>query len=386
VGTNNLKNFPRQARQAIRLATRACNSQGMTSHARQLDATYQAARTRFIDAATRSGADLSSFPHPLTGLEGEELAIDVAQLGDPQAPNVLLLISATHGVEGYAGSALQSWWLEERAAQLGSGIRVVIVHGFNPVGFSWVRRVNEDNVDLNRNFVDWTAPPTNAAYSEIADLLVPLSWTEETQATSTGALLEFAGKIGLEQFQQVVSGGQYDHPTGIFHGGSGPVWSHRWLVEQLADLVAPSTRVGVIDLHTGLGDWGHGELISHEAVGSPGYDRSAEWWGDVRSMQSGESVSAALSGDWLGAIDALLPHVEITCAALEYGTVDVISVLQALRADAWLNAHGDPTGNQAPAIREQVRAAFADDDPAWLAKITERFAEVSDAALTALAR
>ncbi|MFT6813614.1 MAG: hypothetical protein ACJASK_002247, partial [Ilumatobacter sp.] len=55
--------------------------------ARQLDTTYQVARSRFIDAATRAGADLSSFPHPLAGLEGEELAIDVAQLGDPQAPN-----------------------------------------------------------------------------------------------------------------------------------------------------------------------------------------------------------------------------------------------------------------------------------------------------------
>ena len=358
----------------------------MTSEARQLDTTYRAARGRFIDAAARAGAELSSFPHPLAGVEGEELAIDVAQLGDPHAPNALLLISATHGVEGYAGSALQSWWLDERAAQLGGDIRVVVVHGFNPVGFSWVRRVNEDNVDLNRNFVDWTAPPTNEAYGEIADLLIPLSWTDETQSTSTGALLEVAGKIGLDQFQQVVSGGQYDHPTGIFHGGSGPVWSHRWLVEHLADLVAPSTRAGVIDLHTGLGDWGHGELISHEATGSPGYDRSAEWWGDVRSMQSGESVSAALSGDWLGAINTMLPGVELTSAALEYGTVDVISVLQALRADAWLHAHGDPTGDEAPAIRAQVRAAFADDDPAWLAKITERFAEVSDAALAALAR
>jgi hypothetical protein len=149
--------------------------------ARHLDTTYQAARSRFIGAAGRAGAELSSFPHPLAGLEGEELAIDVAQLGDPQAPNVLLLISATHGVEGYAGSALQSWWLDERSARLGAGTRVVIVHGFNPVGFSWVRRVNEDNVDLNRNFVDWTEPPANDPYREIADLLVPLSWTEETR-------------------------------------------------------------------------------------------------------------------------------------------------------------------------------------------------------------
>ncbi|MEP6300168.1 MAG: DUF2817 domain-containing protein, partial [Ilumatobacter sp.] len=92
----------------------------------------------------------------------------------------------------------------------------------------------------------------------------------------------------------------------------------------------------------------------------------------------------SLSGDWLAAVDGLLPGVEVTSAALEYGTVDVITVLQALRADAWLHAHGDPTGPGAGAIRAQVRAAFADDDPAWLDVVVDRFAQVSDAALAAL--
>jgi hypothetical protein len=353
---------------------------------RQLDRSYASARRRFLDAAEQAGAAVTNSLHPLPGLEGEELAIDVARLGDDAAPSVLLIVSATHGVEGYAGSALQSWWLDERSADAAlDRTRVVLIHGFNPVGFSWVRRVNEDNVDLNRNFVDWASPPRNDAYAEIAELLVPPRWTDETQASTTGALMEIAGEVGLERFQQIVSGGQYDHPTGIFYGGTGPVWSNRWLAEHLARFVEPATRLGVIDLHTGLGGWGHGELISHEQVGDPGYVRGTNWWGDVRSMLGGESVSAALNGDWLGAIDAMLPGVEVTAAALEYGTIDVISVLQALRADAWLHANGDPTGDTGAQVRAQVRAAFADDDPAWLATITDRFDEVAAGALTGLA-
>jgi hypothetical protein len=345
---------------------------------RTLDHTYGSARRRFLDAADRAGAAVTTFAHPAKGLEGEELAIDVAQLGDDAAPSVLLIVSATHGVEGYAGSALQSWWLDERSVfATPDRTRVVLIHGFNPVGFSWVRRVNEDNVDLNRNFVDWASPPHNEAYSEIADLLVPPTWTDETRASTTGALMDVAGEIGLERFQQIVSGGQYDHPTGIFYGGTGAGWSNRWLAEHLAGLVQPASRLGVIDLHTGLGEWGHGELISHEQVGAPGYVRGTDWWGDVRSMLGGESVSAALTGDWLGALDAMLPGVEVTAAALEFGTVDVISVLQALRADAWLHANGDPIGDTAVQIRAQVRAAFADDDPAWLATITRRFDDVA---------
>ena len=58
--------------------------------------------------------------------------------------------------------------------------------------------------------------------------------------------------------------------------------------------------------------------------------------------------------------------------------------LQSLRADAWLHAHSDPNGPDAEAIRSQVRAAFADDDPAWLATLIERFDEVASAALAAL--
>lgn len=353
--------------------------------ARMLDPTYSAARQRFLDAANAAGAEVTAFPHAMRGLEGEDLAIDVAQIGAANASNVLLIVSGTHGVEGYAGSALQSWWLDERSADLQADtIRVVVVHGLNPFGFSWVRRVNEDNVDLNRNFVDWTSPPVNAGYGDIADLLVPSEWSDEVQATTTTSLLAVARDVGFEQFQLIVSGGQYDHPTGVFHGGSGPVWSHRWLAEHLPGLVAPATRLGVIDLHTGLGDWGHGELISHDGVGDPGYDRGRTWWGDVRSMYDGESVSVGVSGDWLGAIAPMLPDVEVTSAALEYGTVDTISVLQSLRADAWLHAHGDPEGPDAPTIRAQVRAAFADDDPAWLGTITARFDEVVTGALDAL--
>ena len=194
--------------------------------ARTLDRTYVEARRRFLDAASRAGASVESFDHPRRGLDDEDLAIDVAQLGDADAPAVLVIVSGTHGVEGYAGSALQSWWLDERASTLRTGAtRVVVVHGLNPYGFSWVRRVNEDNVDLNRNFVEWDTPPHNERYGEVADLLVPSEWTEEVQHSTTGALLEIAGRVGMDAFQSIVSGGQYDHPTGIFHGGSGPVWS-----------------------------------------------------------------------------------------------------------------------------------------------------------------
>jgi hypothetical protein len=162
------------------------------------------------------------------------------------------------------------------------------------------------------------------------------------------------------------------------------VWSNRWLHAWAGGHLAQRRRVAVIDLHTGLGPWGEGELISSEAPGSAELARARSWWGEVTSMLGGDSVSAVLTGDWLQDAARLAPGAEVTAAALEFGTVDQITVLQALRADAWLHAHGDPTGPDAAAVRDQVRRAFADDDPAWLDTVWVRFAQVVEQTFVAL--
>ena len=348
-------------------------------------ATYEESRSRFLVTAGAAGASLTSYEHPERGLAGEVLTIDVASIGPQDAESVLLIVSGTHGVEGFTGSALQHHWLDLHAGERPDHVRVVLLHAFNPYGFSWVRRVNEDNVDLNRNFIDWSQPPpANEDYGGIAHLLVPDEWDADTQQSTLMALLAYAEEVGFERLQEVVSGGQYTHPTGVFYGGAEPVWSHRWLRDHIDHLAGAARRFAVVDLHTGLGAWGHGELISHEGRGAAGYERGRAWWGDVRSMLDGESVSASVSGDWLGVLDRLVPRAEVTAVALEFGTVDTVSVLQALRADAVLHASDDPLGPASDDVRAQVRSAFADDDPAWFDAVAARFDEVVSAALVNL--
>jgi hypothetical protein len=348
-----------------------------------LSPTYPIARAAFLAAAGAAGAVVTSHSHPLAGPAGEALGVDVAELGPNDAATVVLVVSATHGVEGYCGSALQTHWLANFAAQRPADVRVVNIHALNPFGMAWVRRVNEDNVDLNRNFIDWSQPPPhNDDYDGIADDVVPAEWTAEAQQRSLDALLALVGEWGYPKVQAVVSGGQFAHPKGVFYGGTGPVWSHQWLREWCANNLGAAQRVVIIDLHTGLGPWGHGELISSSSPGEPMFDRAAAIWPDAVSMMTGDSVSAALVGDWLNVADQLAPHAEVVPICIEYGTVDGITVLQSLRADAWLHGHGDPTGPEAPTIRAQVRAAFADDNPAWIEACWPRFQEVLSAALT----
>ncbi len=149
---------------------------------------YVEARGRFRDAAAAAGARLQQYEHPLTGPAGESLATDVATLGSPDAATRLLVISGTHGVEGFAGSMCQTRWLTEGVA-VPDDVAIVLVHAINPYGFAWIRRVNEDNVDLNRNCIDFSAAlPENSGYDALAPALVPPTWDPDTQQATASVL------------------------------------------------------------------------------------------------------------------------------------------------------------------------------------------------------
>ena len=359
-----------------------------------LSPSYREARAAFLDAAHSAGARLTAFAHPRTGLHGEDLYIDVAEVGPATNDRVVLVVSGTHGVEGYCGSALQRTHLSrinptttEYDPRLGGGTTpsaptLVFVHALNPFGFSWVRRVNEDNIDLNRNFIDWSKPaPSNDDYDAMADMLVPDSWDSATQDRTLLELMDALARFGMPKMQQIIQGGQFRHPTGVFYGGSGPAWSHCWLREFIASRFARVQRAAILDLHTGLGPWGHGSLLSSAQAGSPEHLRQVKWWGDVTADDASDSVSAQVAGGWLSTVAQFCPSTEVTEMCIEYGTVDGISVLQSLRADAVLHAYGDPTSASADAIRTQVRAAFADDNPEWIASCWRRYESVATSAV-----
>jgi hypothetical protein len=217
----------------------------------------------------------------------------------------------------------------------------------------------------------------------LAGALVPSRWDDETQQETAAALLEFATEHGFDALQVAVSAGQYRHPSGIFYGGNREVWSQRTLAEIARATTGDAERVAVLDLHTGLGPFGVGELIA----GHPDADGKArldDWYGDYTVPSEGTSVSADVSGDILDALEAWLAGRELTGVAIEWGTVDLVEVSNALRADAWLHAHADPRGPEAGPIKAQLRAAFAPGDPDWSGQVWTRFRDVADRAATGL--
>jgi hypothetical protein len=331
-------------------------------------ASYGEARDKFLQAARAAGAQLSAYEHPERGPDGGLLATDCAWIGPADAEAVLVLVSGTHGIEGYCGSGAQIDWLRRgEAARLRPGQAALLVHGINPYGFAWSRRVTHENVDLNRNFVDFSRPlPENPEYATLAAAVKPMDWSEASQTASRKIILDYAKTHGFRAMAQVISGGQYTHPDGVFYGGLSPTWSRRTLEAIMRDLLARATDVGIIDYHTGLGPEGYAEQIIAAHPGSPEHARAQAWHGLAATSHSGGgSVSAAIAGDWLGAVPRLLSHARVTGIALEYGTVDSTKVLDAVRADNWLHAHGDPTAPEARPIKQQIRDAFYIDTDVW---------------------
>ncbi|HEY5070842.1 MAG TPA: M14 family metallopeptidase [Caulobacteraceae bacterium] len=356
--------------------------------AESFSADFAEARVKFRAAAAAAGGELEIFAHPEPAPDGSDLSTDVAWFGPKAAERVLVMISATHGVEGFCGSGAQIDWLQRgEAARLPPGVGVLMVHAINPYGFAWLRRVTQENVDLNRNWIDFAANtrPANKGYDALSEAICPRDWDRESQGRTAEILGRYAREQGPMALQQAVSGGQYDHPAGVFFGGEGPTWSRRTQTAIFASYLSNARKVAIIDYHTGLGPWGYGELIVTHHPTDPAFRRAAAWYGAcVTSPAAGNSTSAEITGDGLGAAPALLPSAEVTGMALEVGTQSLAEVMLALRADAWLHAYGDPLSSEGGKIMGQVRAAFYGDADDWKGMVAGQSLAVTRQALAGL--
>ena len=342
-------------------------------------ASYTQARNQFLAAADAAGLKVESHLHPEAGRDGEVLAMDVVLEGEPDAASLLIISSACHGVEGYCGSGVQVFalqdaqWREKARAQ---GVAVLYIHALNPYGFSHIRRATHENVDLNRNFQDFAQPlPLNDAYRELQPLLLPAEWPpSEANARATTQYIE---SRGITAYQAAITRGQHEFADGLFYGGVAPTWSNRTLRKVLQTHATRARRVAWIDLHTGLGPSGLGERICACRNDEAALARARGWWNadgttPVTSIYDGSSSSAFLTGLMWNAIYEECPDAEYTGIAMEYGTLPPFEMMQALRAEHWLNIHKDASPELASQIRQQMMDAFYVNTDDWKKQVIDQ--------------
>lgn len=384
-------------------------------------ADYAGARERFLAAAGRRGARLESHVFAARGPAGEVLHLDAARLGDAAAPTLVVASSGLHGVEGFFGSAVQLAWLDSGAA-LPPGAGLLLLHALNPYGFAALRRWNEHNVDLNRNFLaERSFLARDPAYREIREVyarlqgfLNPPTPPSRWEPFAARALLRMLAQglaarrrlgrrapglhrpgaileLGLAELRKALPVGQYEHPQGLFYGGAEEEETTRLLRRHFPRWAAGAQRVLHLDFHTGLGPYGHCKLLVTEPEGSAaeaqlsrefGAEAVEPWGGRGRARQTAYPAHGIMTGD----LGRHLPGVRYDGLTAEFGTYSALRVLAALRAENRAHFHADPGSPIHAWAKARLREAFCPADPRWRRTVVEQGLALLGRALALAAR
>jgi hypothetical protein len=349
---------------------------------------YSASRERFLLAAKRRKLELASYPIDQAGPDGSPLSIDVARLGPARPRQVLVVSSGTHGVEGFFGAAVQLALLDGLFAErrLPEHLGLVLVHAINPYGFAHRRRVNEDNIDLNRNFLLSGRPFSGApeVYRALDPLLNPKAPRSAFEPFLAVAALQIA-RHGFSALKNAIAQGQYEFPEGVFFGGAGPAQTQRILSHHAAEWLGEPERVIHVDFHTGLGKWASYALCIDQPVGGPRIAQLSRELG--APFVQGYEPSGVLYeiqgglGRWL---EERFAATQYDCLLAEFGTYSALRVLQGLRAENYVHLHARNDARLYERTKRELVELFCPASPIWRARVLEQGVRVVAQALTAL--
>ena len=296
--------------------------------------TYQEARSKFRNASAEAGAELFTLPVV------NDYTMDIAVLKG-NLPGVVVHTSGFHGVEGYAGSAIQVAWLSlhENAEDRPS---VVLVHAVNPYGMAHYRRTNENNVDLNRNGLhesEWPLAlgrdPNIANYQDFDPFFnpprPPTPWYRYVGVWWDAARVVYVN--GLPALKRAMVTGQYHNAKGIFYGGRTLQPSLGILYDFLQKHV-PKLKKGpvtMVNVHTGLGRSGEDTLLTLDSSGITPLKLQDTFGGSLipGQAQSADNVAAGydlVMGTAEGFFAKLFKKSNDWIVTQEFGTVPSIFV------------------------------------------------------------
>lgn len=341
---------------------------------------YFELREDFRNAATAKGAQLTSFPIEAKGPQGEELTIDIAWMGSPNATQAVLHIIGTHGVEGYFGSVIQSSIISKRLT-LDPDTAVMFLHGLNPWGMAHSRRVNESNVDLNRNFfIDankYTGAPEG--YGALNSFLNPLDPPIRVDLFYIYALINLI-KYGYTSVKQAIGLGQYEYPKGIYFGGKRMEESLKIFKDFLETHLVHVKTLKVIEVHSGLGKWGEDVLFFNSSASE---SRTKKFLfkldEEITSDDPGE-VGFKTQGDLQHEIPLLLPNTETFWILQEFGAYNTIQTLKAIRTENQYYQSGGRELNHWS--KEGLREVFCPQSEEWQSKVVKRGIELFEKVLS----
>jgi hypothetical protein len=356
---------------------------------------YAQARANFLKAAATAALPTRSFVQAEKGLDGEELAMDVAFEGRSDAPNLLILSCATQGADGFAGSAIETFLLHDQEWHervKASYCAVLYVHAVNPWGMSHLTFGDAQNINFVRNFVDFEqALPANIGYEQLHEKALTPSW--EISEQSEAATQEIIKKHGLHFLLNIHQRGQYTRPTGFYYGGTAPSWAHQRWRELLQTYGQQAKRIAWVDMRRGWGvSTGQATLVANASPNDEeAIDRARDWWasGDNTALVARPDALQTLipfgTGNPVISLAQECPQAQYTGLAAYFSVVESMQELSfAARSAQWLQAQTNPKAEDRARTHAMMRAVSFKADSTWQGPVIAQGRQIAFQALGGL--
>ena len=213
-----------------------------------------------VETLSQSGIDVEYTTYAIDA--EDDLYIDNIYLPATETcTNLIVLTTGVHGMEGYIGSVMLDVFFEETYPTLNTkNTGILIVANVNPYGMKYMRRYNENNVDLNRNFIeDWDNfdLSSNKEYPKVVDFLQPEGKIGNAFWHEVGFYLSLAKEAiftGADTISNALLTGQYEYANGVYYGGNGDEKSTTYLKGVFNTcLESEYKNIIHVDIHSGYG-------------------------------------------------------------------------------------------------------------------------------------
>ena len=368
---------------------------------------YEASRAQFrqyLEGVRARWPSARLAQHRLAG--DEDLTIDWLE-AEPleQCEQVLVFTTGEHGIEAYVGAAMLQRLVNDFLPRLDPRrTGLLLVHAINPWGMKYRRRVNRDNIDLNRTFI-WDAEPGapparlhdpafNPAYGQAKSLLEPAGPLGSFALADLSFTLQRAAVIlrrGAAWLDAARSLGQYAHPQGLHYGGQDRPEETAVLMGLYRQCFERYAQVVQLDMHTGYGPRYQMSVVTSEMEPRTSAELSRQFAYPLVVRANAEEFYA-IRGDMIDYVYALwrqaFSHRRLFSATFEFGTLgdDPYARYRSQRAMVFENRlHG--YGAARPAVRARVEHEFKElffpEAPDWCAKARADFRQAAEGILRA---
>lgn len=295
----------------------------------------QAVRNRFLAACSLAGAATTAYRDRGPAASGEQCWVDIARLGSPDAPNVLLLTCALNGDEGFCGSTVMTEWLEKgRQRDIPRDIGLVMLHAVLPPGAAAI-----------------SAPAPRRPEQR--------SWSDTVLSAAARRFASYAETAGLRQPTQESARGAPADDDG---------WMEVACDTVAAEIAEHAQQVALLEFHTGLHPYGTTAVESCHAPDDAATARLKAWFAD--DTLSGGVAILDIFGLGFG---TRLANLTLTAAHVAFGIYTTRRILQ-------LEARGTPAERRA-----DIRSLFSPDTDEWREQIGAEGARIIGCALKGMA-